>query len=94
MLDSLIQEHHDRKLAGLLDNEELSFESVDQPDVQMFVINRSFLLSVLAVDATSTSRSSDRATKTHHTLNDDALREEIVTGRVFIRFAWFTSFFL
>ncbi|VUZ46312.1 unnamed protein product [Hymenolepis diminuta] len=85
VLDSLIQEHHDRKVTGFLDNEELSFESVDQPDVQMFVINRSFLLSVLAVDSTSTSCSGDRATKTHHTSNDDALREEIVTDSCDVR---------
>ncbi|KAM3185048.1 hypothetical protein ACTXT7_007148 [Hymenolepis weldensis] len=85
VLDSLIQEHHDRKLTGLLDNEELSFESVNQPDVQMFIINHSFLLSVLAVDTTNTSRSSDRTTRTHHTLNNDALREEIVTDSCDVR---------
>nr|CDS32262.1 ral GTPase activating protein subunit [Hymenolepis microstoma] len=85
VLDSLIQEHHGRMLAGVLDNEELSFESVDQPDVQMFVINRSFLLSILAVEPTNTDRLSDSVMKTHHLLNNGALREEVVTDSCDVR---------
>ncbi|KAM7541229.1 hypothetical protein Aperf_G00000034673 [Anoplocephala perfoliata] len=57
VLDSQIQEHHDRRLVNVCDNnnEELTFESVDQPDVQMFVINRSFLLSILTVEASDSN---------------------------------------
>ncbi|KAL5111794.1 Ral GTPase-activating protein subunit alpha-2 [Taenia crassiceps] len=96
VMDSRVQEHHDRKaLVGDL-NEELTFESLDQPDVQIFVVNRSFLVSIFTV-ASSHGESNNWASRTGHAITTEALGEDAVTDlcnvRVIVRdvagkYAW------
>lgn len=81
-MDSRVQEHHDRETLVSNLNEELTFESLDQPDVQIFVVNRSFLVSIFTVTS-SPDESNNWASRTGHAINTEALREDAVTGAPF-----------
>ncbi|VDM17756.1 unnamed protein product [Hydatigera taeniaeformis] len=93
--DSRVQEHHDRTMIIGNVEEELTFESFDQPDVQIFVVNRSFLVSIFTV--ASTDESNNWASRTGHAVNAETLKEDAVTDlcnvRVIVRdvagkYAW------
>ncbi|KAL5962599.1 Ral GTPase-activating protein subunit alpha-2 [Taenia solium] len=95
VMDSRVQEHHDRE-TFVTNIDELTFESLDQPDVQIFVVNRSFLVSIFTV-ASSPGESNSWASRTGHAINTEALREDTVTDlcnvRVIVRdvagkYAW------
>nr|CDS16003.1 ral GTPase activating protein subunit [Echinococcus granulosus] len=96
ILDSRVQEHHDRKTTVSNADEELTFESFDQPDVQIFVVNRSFLVSIFTVTS-SPDKSNNWASGTGHAVNTEAFREDVATDlcnvRVIVRdvvgkYAW------
>ncbi|VDK36854.1 unnamed protein product [Taenia asiatica] len=95
IMDSRVQEHHDRE-TFVSNTDELTFESLDQPDVQTFVVNRSFLVSIFTV-ASSPGESNSWASRTGHAINTEALKEDTVTDlcnvRVIVRdvagkYAW------
>uniref|UniRef100_A0A5K3F3Z6 Rap-GAP domain-containing protein n=1 Tax=Mesocestoides corti TaxID=53468 RepID=A0A5K3F3Z6_MESCO len=84
VIDSHVQEHHNRVIDPNSLAEELTFDYIDQPNVQIFVVNRSFLVSLFTVDSLSTKANS-LACRTDQVINSELLLEDTVTDLCDVR---------
>lgn len=77
-MDSRVQEHHDRKVDADNVYDELTLEFFEQHNVQIFVVNRSFLVSVSTMN--SSEEPNNWSSSTAHTVKSNVLRENVATG--------------